>query len=218
MAGGVPAGEPGCRRRAGDSAERDLPAVPENDRLRLDLWEQRPGVAGAQDRPRAAGVCESYALVVRIAGGAVDTPRRGPQTALDPALHRRVSVLVDADMLKVVRTRRVRAIEERYYGRTARLFYVVELDPSDIDPPPWAHPLRDAMRESEDAYQADTIWANTRHVRISRDQARAFWARLEDVVTEFSTLPRDGDQVFGLTVALYPTDFPTLPTSLNGTP
>ena len=35
-----------------------------------------------------------------------------------------VSVLVDAGLLQVVRTRRVRAIDERFYGRTARLFYV----------------------------------------------------------------------------------------------
>src|SRR6266571_824437 len=35
-----------------------------------------------------------------------------------------VKVLVEAGMLRVVRTRRVRAIEERYYGRTARMFYV----------------------------------------------------------------------------------------------
>src|SRR5213080_826438 len=35
-----------------------------------------------------------------------------------------VNVLVDAGMLRVVRTRRVRAIDERYYGRTARVFYV----------------------------------------------------------------------------------------------
>src|SRR3954451_4821292 len=35
-----------------------------------------------------------------------------------------VNVLVDAGMLRVVRTRRVRAIDERYYGRTARLFRV----------------------------------------------------------------------------------------------
>src|SRR5258705_9574845 len=35
-----------------------------------------------------------------------------------------VNVLVDAGLLRVVRTRRVRAIEERYYGRTARLFRV----------------------------------------------------------------------------------------------
>ena len=30
-----------------------------------------------------------------------------------------VNVLVDAGLLKVVRTRRVRAIDERFYGRTA---------------------------------------------------------------------------------------------------
>jgi DNA-binding transcriptional ArsR family regulator len=122
-----------------------------------------------------------------------------------------VSVLLDADMLKVVRTRRVRAIEERFYGRTARLFFVGQLDAGESDPPPWAHPLRDAMRESDDAYRADTMWANTRHVRIRRDQARDFWSRVEEVVAEFSELPRDGDQTFGLAVALYPTDFPTLP-------
>src|SRR5438874_13267132 len=35
-----------------------------------------------------------------------------------------VNVLVDAALVRVVRTRRVRAIEERFYGRTARLFQV----------------------------------------------------------------------------------------------
>src|SRR5437764_1742640 len=35
-----------------------------------------------------------------------------------------VKVLVEAGMLRVVHTRRVRAIEERYYGRTARIFYI----------------------------------------------------------------------------------------------
>src|SRR5690242_21279037 len=35
-----------------------------------------------------------------------------------------VKVLTDAGLLQVVRTRRVRAIEERFYGRTARMFYV----------------------------------------------------------------------------------------------
>src|SRR6266581_6371825 len=41
-----------------------------------------------------------------------------------------VKVLTEAGLLKVVRTRRVRAIEERFYGRTARMFYVgVERSP-----------------------------------------------------------------------------------------
>src|SRR3954471_12189746 len=35
-----------------------------------------------------------------------------------------VKVLTDAGILRVVRTRRVRAIEERFYGRAARMFYV----------------------------------------------------------------------------------------------
>src|SRR5438094_5087687 len=35
-----------------------------------------------------------------------------------------VKVLTQAGLVRVVRTRRVRAIEERFYGRTARLFYV----------------------------------------------------------------------------------------------
>src|SRR6185295_9387783 len=35
-----------------------------------------------------------------------------------------VKVLNEAGLLQVVRTRRVRAIEERFYGRTARMFYV----------------------------------------------------------------------------------------------
>src|SRR3954467_2767943 len=34
-----------------------------------------------------------------------------------------VNVLADAGLLKVVRTRRVRAIEERFYGRAARVFF-----------------------------------------------------------------------------------------------
>src|SRR6478735_9847731 len=56
-----------------------------------------------------------------------------------------VNVLVDAGMLKVVRTRRVRAIEERFYGRTARLFYIGRVDAdvsADIDAagrPPWTN-------------------------------------------------------------------------------
>src|SRR5918993_4412512 len=35
-----------------------------------------------------------------------------------------VNLLVDAGLLRVVRTRRVRAIEERYYGRIARTYYI----------------------------------------------------------------------------------------------
>src|SRR5204863_8219134 len=44
-----------------------------------------------------------------------------------------VKVLKDAGLVRVVRTRRVRAIEERFYGRTARMFYVSVERRSDAD-------------------------------------------------------------------------------------
>jgi len=45
-----------------------------------------------------------------------------------------VTVLVGAEMLRVVRTRRVRAIDERYYGRTARVFSVGVVNRPGEDP------------------------------------------------------------------------------------
>lgn len=122
-----------------------------------------------------------------------------------------VKVLLDAGMLKVVRTRKVRAIEERFYGRTARVFYIGAVPLEQVTPPPWTNYLADAAAESDAAYHADTMWALHRHARIPRPRAKEFWERVGELVGEFSRLPREGDTVFGFVVGLYPTDFPTLP-------
>jgi DNA-binding transcriptional ArsR family regulator len=122
-----------------------------------------------------------------------------------------VKVLLGVGMLQVVRTRRVRAIDERFYGRTARVFYVGKVAPEDVDPPPWTNYLADAAEESMPAYHADTMRGIRRHARISEDRAREFWERIDTVVREFTQLPRDGDTVYGLVVGLYPTDHPSLP-------
>jgi DNA-binding transcriptional ArsR family regulator len=124
-----------------------------------------------------------------------------------------VNVLVNAGMLRVVRTRRVRAIEERFYGRTARLFFVGEVPLEAVTPPPWTNYLADAAAESMPAYHADRMFAIRRHARISRSRAAEFWSRVEDVVREFSELPREGDSVYGFVTGLYPTEHPTLPDS-----
>src|SRR5919108_6025389 len=47
-----------------------------------------------------------------------------------------VKVLAEAGLVQVVRTRRVRAIEERFYGRTARMFYVAVERSADGDQMP----------------------------------------------------------------------------------
>lgn len=145
---------------------------------------------------------ERAATVTELAG-AVGRPKS--------TVAHHVNVLLAAGMLCVVRTRRVRAIDERFYGRTARLFFVGKVALEDVTPPPWTNYLTDAAAESMPAYHADTMWANHRHARISRQRAKDFWGHVEAIVREFSELPREGDAVFGFVVGLYPTDHPTLP-------
>jgi DNA-binding transcriptional ArsR family regulator len=120
-----------------------------------------------------------------------------------------VGLLVDAGLLKVVRTRRVRAVEERYYGRTARIFYVGTIQPDQL--PMITNYLTQAAAESVPAHEADDLRALLRYARIPEDRAEQFWRRVFEVVNEFSALPRSGEVVYGFVAALYPTDHPTLP-------
>ncbi|MGW6911057.1 ArsR/SmtB family transcription factor [Streptomyces sp. NPDC054940] len=123
-----------------------------------------------------------------------------------------VSVLVDAQLLKVVRTRRVRAIDERYYGRTARIFRVGTVSPTDGAEAPYCNnDLATAAAESASAHQTDQLSSIVRHVRIPREQAREFWARVLELANDYAQLPRGGDVVYGFTAGLYPTDHPALP-------
>ncbi|WP_114423662.1 ArsR/SmtB family transcription factor [Nocardioides houyundeii] len=121
-----------------------------------------------------------------------------------------VRVLADAGLLRVVRTRRVRAIEERFYGRTARMFVVsVERD-DDGELPVDFNDFEVAARESADAFRSGQLWAFLRHARIPQERATEFWERLAGLVREFDELPRSGDTVYGFAAGIYPTDHPRL--------
>jgi DNA-binding transcriptional ArsR family regulator len=123
-----------------------------------------------------------------------------------------VKVLVDAGMLRVVRTRRVRAIDERYYGRTARMFYVgVVSHPGDDKTLVHANALSVAAAESVPAHEADELRSSLRHARLPAQLADEFWTRVDGLLREFAQLPRAGDTVYGFAAGLYPTDFPSLP-------
>src|SRR6266571_5786249 len=125
-----------------------------------------------------------------------------------------VKVLTEAGLLRVVRTRRVRAIEERFYGRTARMFYVgVERSPDGEELPRDFNDFEVAARESVAAYRDGKLWGFIRHARISEAQASEFWERIAELVAEFDQLPRSGETMYGFAVGVYPTDHPTLPGS-----
>ncbi|MGH3110100.1 MAG: ArsR/SmtB family transcription factor [Gaiellaceae bacterium] len=125
-----------------------------------------------------------------------------------------VKVLTEAGLVQVERTRRVRAIEERFYGRTARMFYVgVERSPDGDDMPRDFNDFEVAAGESAAAYRDGKLWGFIRHARISETQASAFWERMAELVAEFDQLSRSGETVYGFAVGIYPTDHPTLPGS-----
>jgi DNA-binding transcriptional ArsR family regulator len=148
-------------------------------------------------------VLERAATVAELAA-AVGRPRS--------TVAHHVGVLVDAGMLRVVRTRRVRAIEERYYGRTGRRITIaIARHPGDPTVPVCVNSLSVAAAESVPAHEEETLYSTLRHVRIPREQASEFWRRVEGLVREFTALPRSGDTVYGLAVGLYPTDQPVLP-------
>jgi DNA-binding transcriptional ArsR family regulator len=123
-----------------------------------------------------------------------------------------VKVLSEAGLVQVVRTRRVRAIEERLYGRTARMFYVgVERNADGGELPLDFNDFEVAARESDEAHHDGKLWGFIRHARISETQASEFWERMAELVAEFDRLPRSGETVYGFAVGVYPTDHPTLP-------
>ncbi len=124
-----------------------------------------------------------------------------------------VNVLAAADLLRVVRTRRVRAIDERYYGRAARMFYVGLGRRADgVALPADFNDFEVAAKESVAAYEAGQSRAFIRHARISENRAAEFWDRIEQAIHEFDQLPRSGETAYGFAVGLYPIlGYPTLP-------
>jgi DNA-binding transcriptional ArsR family regulator len=120
-----------------------------------------------------------------------------------------VKVLVEAGLFKVTRTRRVRAIEERFYGRSAKVFYVGQIRREDVALV--SNSLEVAAAESVPAHEADRLRCIHRHARIGREHAAAFWDKVFELTREFSALPRAGQEVYAFVAGLYPTEYPSLP-------
>lgn len=144
-------------------------------------------------------VLERAATVTELAT-ALDRPKSSV------AYH--VDVLVEAGLLRVVRTRRVRAIDERYYGRTGRTIVI-----GDHSTPEGAvrQDFLAAARAEAVVTEPGQMRSTMRHARIPEERASEFFERVVELAEEFTTLERDGDVVFGFVAAVYPTDHPTLP-------
>jgi DNA-binding transcriptional ArsR family regulator len=155
-------------------------------------------------RTTILGLLHERAATVTELAAAVERPKS--------TVAHHVKVLAEAGLVHVVRTRRVRAIEERFYGRTARMFYVAAEPSGDAEALPLDfNDFEVAARESATAFRERRLWGFIRHARLTEERASEFWERIADLVGEFDELPRSGDTVYGFAVGIYPTDHPRLP-------
>src|SRR4051794_10145616 len=173
------------------------------DRIALTAPSQVKAI-GHPVRTTILGLLHERAATVSELAAALERPKS--------TVAHHVKVLLDAGLVQVVRTRRVRAIEERFYGRTARLLYVsVERAADGDELPRDFNDFEVAARGWVDAFQDGKLWGFIRHARISEEQAGEFWERMAELVAEFDRLPRSGRTMYGFAVGVYPTDQPTLP-------
>jgi DNA-binding transcriptional ArsR family regulator len=127
-----------------------------------------------------------------------------------------ISVLLDAGLIRQVRTKKVRAIEAKYYGRTARTFLLSPGVAHDVRAAP-DYFLSEAADEFAKAAQDhdpthEEGWLSTlRYARIPEQRAAEWSQRFVELTQEFAAQPRGGDTTYGLLVAMYPTDRPHLP-------
>jgi DNA-binding transcriptional ArsR family regulator len=185
------------------SVNQQIPDYELDDLLVVTAPEQLRALADPLRGTLLELLLERAATVTEMAK-AVDRPKSSV------AYH--VNLLLDAGLLRVVRTRRVRAIEERYYGRVARTYYVGVLNRAEDKQVVAAmNGLAAAVAESAAAHAADELRCTLVHARIPLSEVRAFWAEVQEVARRFSQIPRSGDQVYGFVAGLYPTDAPTLP-------
>ena len=182
------------------------PKVPDYD-LAEEVEVSTPAQLHAMADPLRGMVLDlllERAATVRELASAVSRPKS--------TVAHHVKVLVDAELLRVVRARRVRAIAERSYGRTARLFRVGVVNrPGDTRSAVGVSPLSQAAAEAVPAHEADELRATLRHARIPAERAHEFWEQVLALAQEFAKLPRSGDKVYGFAAGLYQTDQPRLP-------
>jgi DNA-binding transcriptional ArsR family regulator len=123
-----------------------------------------------------------------------------------------VGVLVEAGLLQVVRTRKVRAIEERFYGRSATT-YVMHHDSGKF---PFLGEVLAEVDTERALADGEATRVTYRRARIPTGRAAEFGERLMQLSLEFVAEPRSGDTEYGMYLALFPTNRSAAPPSARG--
>jgi DNA-binding transcriptional ArsR family regulator len=111
-----------------------------------------------------------------------------------------LKVLESAGLIKVVRTRKVRAVTEKFYGRTARLF-LYQTDDPDNNRTIASNTLRHAAGEVEAG--AYTTGFGLVRARISKADKRRLNQRAQKLLDDFRAADTPGGEPWSMTLGLW---------------
>ena len=112
--------------------------------------------------------------------------------------HYHVRVLAKAGLIRLVETRKVRGVEERYYAMAATAIELPESGPDDPE-----HLMRHALADLESAPASDQKTVRLKHARLSPAAFGAFEARLHALIDELTELSDPQESAADLFVAFY---------------
>ena len=115
-----------------------------------------------------------------------------------------VKVLEKAGLVHVVRTRQVRAVTEKYYGRTARLFlFKTTEDGAEYVRNIAAAALRRAAEEMLPLREDEPTTFGVVTARLADADARRLTRRLKKLIDDFRAADSADGEAYGLAGALY---------------
>lgn len=127
-----------------------------------------------------------------------------------------MQVLADAGLVHVVRTEKVRALQAKYWGRKARIFFYEQAGET------LSHGQQLLATSAGEVGRFEAVLAagedvpgvvdvNRRDVRVPHERAADFRRRLGDLLVEFSEEPRAGDTTYAVVYGIFPSSAPVLP-------
>ena len=130
-------------------------------------------------------------------------------------------VLEEAGLIRVVRTRRVRAMTEKYFGNTYRRVTFSGRNFAWKEELPGVDSMF-MLRQALDQYDESALYEEKAegallpasalgHARVPEARAEEFARRIAGLVEEFEAEPVPGERVYAFVAAVFRTNLPELP-------
>lgn len=182
---------------------RDVPTIPSGTSAPLQPDYEAPDtlVVSQPEQLRALADGVRTAVIALLRERAFSTQQLAEKLGIPKGtVGHHLKVLEAAGLIHVVRTRQVRAVTEKFYGRTARLFLFHTEDPEDARAIGTAM-LRQAANELERSHEG-TGFGHTKASLTKKDMQR-LERRLKRLMEDFRAAESPDGEPYALVTAMY---------------